>query len=136
MFRNQKGAAELIEAALTIPLVVLLTVAIVNLGLAVYASQMAEEAARYGVRVASVSQDNPAGRGAAAAYQFATEVLPGLGSPQVTVLAPGGVAGATIRIRVTYRVPNFLGGLAGLFPGLPRDDFVVVGEATARQEGW
>jgi len=134
--REERGAAELIEAALTIPLVVLLLLAIINFGLAVYAAQMAEEAARYGARVASVAQDNPAGRGAAAAAQFASEVLPGLGAPQVQVLAPGGVAGSAVRIRVTYRVPNYFSALAALFPGLPTDDFTVVGEATARQEGW
>jgi hypothetical protein len=54
----------------------------------------------------------------------------------VQAVAPGGIAGSELGIRVTYRVPNLMAPLAGLFPGLPRGDFT--GDATAifRQEGW
>jgi hypothetical protein len=48
---------------------------------------------------------------------------------QVSVLAPGGVVGTTLRVRVRYEVPHFLG-----FLGLP--SLVVTGEAEGRQEGW
>jgi hypothetical protein len=54
----------------------------------------------------------------------------------VQAVAPGGIAGSELGIRVTYHVPNLMAPLAGMFPGLPHGDFT--GDATAifRQEGW
>ncbi len=130
LHRDERGT-EMIEAALTIPIVVTLLMGMVNLGITVYAGQMAQEAARYGARVAATAQSNPAGMAYAAAASFASSSFH-TGSPQVQVLAPGGVAGSTITVRVTYRVPNFMGGLV---PGVP-NPIVVSGEATSRQEGW
>jgi len=50
----------------------------------------------------------------------------------VEILAPGGVAGSTLKVRVSYEVPNLMGNLV---PGLP-SHFTAHGEATTRQEGW
>lgn len=130
LYRDRRGT-ELIEVALTAPIVVALLLGLVNLGIAVYAGQMAQEAARYGARVAATAQQNPAGYAFAAASSFAHTAF-ATGSPQVEVLAPGGVAGSTIVVRVTYRVPNFMGSLV---PGVP-NPIIVTGEATSRQEGW
>ena len=55
---------------------------------------------------------------------------------QVEILAPGGVAGSTLKIRVTGEVPNFFGSMAVLFPGLPSGPFKLKAESTFRQEGW
>ena len=130
-FLRDRCGTEVLEAAVTVPILVLLTLAILQFGTVVYASQMAKEAARHGARMGSVAQDNPAGRAAAAAYQYAQGVFPA-GNPEVQILAPGGVVGSELRIRVRYRVPNFVGG----FPGIPPGPYDVWGEATARQEGW
>ena len=54
----------------------------------------------------------------------------GAGSPDVSVLAPGGVAGSTLKVRVQYQVPS----IAGAF--LPVGNLTASGEATTRQEGW
>ena len=132
--RDERGA-ELAEAAWVLPLFILILIATVNLGIVVYAGQMASEAAREGVRMGSVSQVNQTGAAVAAARSFAQSAF-SIGNPQVKVLAPGGVAGSDIKLRVIYRVPNYFGGLAALFPGLPSHDFTVFGEATMRQEGW
>ena len=132
--RSERGA-EFVEAAVTIPIVVLVMLAIVQFGMVVYASQMASEAARHGVRWGAVAQANQAGIAQAQAAGFASSAF-SMGSPQVSVLAPGGVLGSNIKLRVSYEVPNFIGGLAGLFPGLPSGPFQVIGEATMRQEGW
>ncbi len=129
--RSRKGAGELASFALTIPILILVLLAIVQMGMLVYANQMAEEAARHGVRMGSVAQVNQAGVAASAAYSFAMTALP-TGHPRVEILAPGGVVGSLIRIRVGYTVPNFLGSLV---PGLP-PQFTCWGEATMRQEGW
>lgn len=130
LWRSKRGT-EVMEAAVTIPIMVMLVLAIVQFGVLAYASQMAKEAARHGARVGSVAQDDPAGRAAAAAYIFAEGVF-AIGDPQVSILAPGGIVGSELRVRVTYHVPNLMRG----FPGLPTEGFETFGEATARQEGW
>jgi len=124
-----RRASEMTEAAITLPIVLMVFLAIVQFGIVVYGSQMAKEAARHGARVGSVVQTNPAGAAAAAAYSFAQSALP-IGDPQVQILAPGGVVGTELRVRVTYRIPNLVGGL------IPSGPYEVFGEATARQEGW
>ncbi len=130
-FLLNRRASELTEAALTLPIVLLLLLGMVQFGIVVYGSQMAKEAARHGARMGSVAQDNPAMRAYVAALEFAESALP-IGEPEVRILAPGGVVGTELRIRVSYRVPNLVGG----FPGIPPGPFTVFGEATARQEGW
>jgi hypothetical protein len=132
LLHDERGS-ELLEAALTLPLVMLVTLAIVNLGMAVYAGQMAQAAARHGARMGSVAQQNAAGIAAGEAAGFANGAF-GIGNPQVSILAPGGVVGSIIKVRVDYTVPNLLSGFG--FPGLPRGPFKVHGEATFRQEGW
>jgi len=134
-FLRSRQGVEFLEAAVTIPIVVLIMVAIVQFGLLVYAGQMASEAARHGVRWGAVAQANQAGVAVAQAASFANAAF-GVGNPQVEVLAPGGVIGSNLKLRVSYEVPNLFGGLAGLFPGLPSGPFHVTGEATMRQEGW
>ena len=54
----------------------------------------------------------------------------------MTILAPGGVTGTELRVRVQFTVPNLFAGVGALVPGLPEGPFEVYGEATARQEGW
>ena len=55
----------------------------------------------------------------------------------VQIVAPGGIAGAELGVRVNYRVPNWIGSLGGLFPGLPRGEYFTGSTtATFRQEGW
>jgi hypothetical protein len=51
----------------------------------------------------------------------------------VTILAPGGVVGSTVRIRVTAHIPMLVpgGDALGLGPLT-----TVTAEATFRQEGW
>ena len=132
---SDERGTELLEAALTLPIAVLVLVSAVNLGIAVYAGQMAKEAARHGARMGSVAQENPTGIAASEALNFAQSTF-AIGDPRVAILSPGGVSGSILKVRVTYQVPNFMSGFAGMFPGVPTGPFEVVGEATARQEGW
>lgn len=118
---------ETLEAAITLPLMVLILLTIVEFGWAVYAQQVAQEAARHGVRMGIVSQGNAVGAAMSAASEYVGNGA--LRGAQVSVLAPGGVVGTTLRVRVRYEVPHFLG-----FIGLP--PLVVTGEAEGRQEGW
>ena len=131
---HERGAA-LIELALTLPVVLLLTLMLIQFGVLAYAGSMAEQAARQGARVGSVAQVNPAGFAVAEAQRVAYTGF-AIGQPQVVALAPGGVVGSELTLRVTYQVPNFVGRLAGLFTSLPTDAFAVSGTATFRREGW
>lgn len=134
-FLKDRKAIETVEAAITFPIAILIMLALVNLGLVVFGQQAVQAAARHGARMGSVSQTCAACR----AVSEARGSLAGLSlvqNPKVTVLAPGGVAGSTLKIRVTGEVPNFFGSLAALFPGLYKGPFQLKAEATFRQEGW
>ena len=80
----------------------------------------------------SVSQGCAACQAVTAA-QTALQGQPIIQNPAVAVLAPGGVAGSTVKIRVTARIPLFLP--AGNTLGLEQLT-TVQAEATFRQEGW
>ena len=59
MRTDERGSA-LIEMALILPIMLLVSVVIVQLGVAAFAGAAAEAAARQGARVGSVAQVNPA----------------------------------------------------------------------------
>lgn len=134
MLRNKSGM-ELLEAAITTPIAILVMLAIVNLGMVVYAQQAVQAAARHGARMGSVAQQCPACYAASAA-RSSISAAGIVENPSVSVLAPGGSAGSILKIQVSGTVTNFLAPLTGLFPGLPGDTFRVSADSTFRQEGW
>ncbi|CAG1002656.1 hypothetical protein ANRL2_04187 [Anaerolineae bacterium] len=133
--RDAERGSGLVEMALTLPLVLLVSFVIIQFGVTAFAGSAAEAAARQGARVGSVAQVNPAGYAVAEAKRVAFTSF-SAGDPQVTALAPGGVVGSELTIRVTYLVPNFIGFLGGLFAGLPSESIAVSGQASFRREGW
>ena len=133
--RSQERGSALVEMALTVPVVLLLALIIIQFGVTSFAGSAAEAAARQGARVGSVAQVNPAGQAVAEAQQVAVATF-SIGQPQVVALAPGGVVGSELTIRVTYQVPNFVGWLAALFSDVPTGSFPVSSQATFRREGW
>ena len=132
---RDRQAIETVEAAITLPIALLVMIATMNLGLVVFGQQAVQAAARHGARMGSVAQSCPACwavREARGAIESAGTVQ----NPSVAILSGGGRAGSILKIRVTGEVPNFFGGLSALFPGLPEGPFLLKGEATFRQEGW
>ena len=125
----------MLEAAITTPIAILVMLALVNLGMGVYAQQAVQAAARHGARMGSVAQQCPACYASSAA-QSAISDAGIVQNASVSVLAPGGSAGSILKIQVSGTVPNFLAPLTGLFPGLPGDTFKVQADSTFRQEGW
>ena len=130
-WRDRGG--DMVEGALTMPLMALVALALVNLSLAGYASVTANNAANAAARMASVAQADPVGQGMAAAQQ---SLQAGIGSFDVSLAAdsnPGGDVTATIQ----WRVPNFFGPLLGLFHA-NGGGAEISGEAVAqfRKEGW
>ena len=134
-FLRNRSAIETVEAAIVMPIAILVMLATINLGLVVFGQQAVQSAARHGARMGSVAQVCPACyavREARGAIENAGIVQ----NPGVAILSAGGGAGSILKIRVTGEVPNFFGGLSALFPGLPSGPFRLNGEATFRQEGW
>ena len=134
-FLNDRSGMEMLEAAITTPIAILVMLAIVNLGMVVYAQQAVQAAARHGARMGSVAQQCPACYASSAA-QSAISDAGIVQNTSVSVLAPGGSAGSILKIQVSGTVPNFLAPLTGLFLGLPGDTFKVQADSTFRQEGW
>jgi hypothetical protein len=134
MLTRNRQALEVIEAAATLPVMLLILIALVNLGFAVYARQAVQNAAAYGARMGSVAQDCRS----CAAYAAASSAVAGslVQHPSVQVLAPGGAVGGVLRLRVTGEVPNLLGPLMALNGGGFSQPLQVAAEATFRAEGW
>lgn len=123
---------EFAEAAIVLPLILLLTIALMNLTMAGFASVNANNAANYGARVGSVTQKAP-GRAAQRAAQESISHAP-IGKYKVNVSGGGG-PGAQIAVQVNWSVPNLLNGLLKFFGG---EGVSLKGSSTAtfRQEGW
>jgi len=124
--------AEMAEAAITLPITLLVALAMINATLAGFTSVNAANAANYGVRVGSVVQGGSAGAAASAAHQ-AISIAP-IGEYQVSA-SGGGRPGSVITVSVDWQFPNYFRGLLAFF-GASADDFHGAATATFRQEGW
>lgn len=121
----------MVEAALTFPLMALVSLALVNLALAGFASTTANYAAGYGARIGSVSQVDPLGHAVSAAAQIAEH---GIGDYNIVATAdtyPGGV----VTVQVNWEVPNFYASLMPLF-GAESGPLRGAAVSTFRKEGW
>jgi len=129
-FIQERTGMETIEAAITTPIAVLIMLATINLGMVIFGQQAVQAAARHGARMGSVAQSCPACYAMSGAKEaIATAKL--VENTQVQVLAPGGVAGSILKVRVSGTIPNYLGGFIGW-----SDPFQVSSDVTFRQEGW
>jgi TadE-like protein len=132
--RNRKGL-EVVEAVATLPVALLVLVALINLGFAVYAKQAVQNAANYGARIGSTAQSCRA----CLAYVTARQTLEGtlVRKATVEILAPGGSVGSVLKIRVKGEVPNLMGPLLGLLSGGQwAGPIQVSADAVFRAEGW
>ena len=125
--------AELDEAAFALPVLLLVSIGLVNLALLGFAAVNAANAAEYGARMGSVALANQASVAYTAAQQKVSAVR--VGSYTVSV-SGGGRPGARIDVAVTYRVPNYFGGLGRLFGVSTPAQFQGTARAYFRQEGW
>jgi hypothetical protein len=138
LVRSRAGAfvsdrrGDMAEAAVTLPVVMLATLALVNLTIAGFASVNAANAASYGARIGSVNQENPAAVAAAAARQMLAHAP--VGDYGVSA-SGGGPPGALLAVSVEWTVPNYFNGLLALF-GADVGEFSGSTVAYFRQEGW
>jgi len=127
--RGRRG--DMVEGALTLPLMALVTLALVNLAMAGYASVTANNAVNYAARVASVSQNNVTGEAMNAANRALSA---GIGSYAVSIQAdnyPGGL----VQVAVAWEVPNLFGSLMPLF-GQTNEPLNGEARSAFRKEGW
>ena len=132
--RNRKGL-EVVEAVATLPVALLILVAMINLGFAVYAKQAVQNAANYGARIGSTAQTCRA----CVAYATASQTIRGtlVRNARVEILAPGGSVGSVLKVRVNGEVPNLMGPLMSLISGGQWSGPIhVSADAVFRAEGW
>jgi len=131
LLRDRRG--ELDEAALVLPVLLLISLGLVNLGILGFAAVNAGNAANYGARMGSVAQSNPTGVAVSSAYQMLSAAPVGTYTVSVT---GSGLPGDMMIVQVSYSVPNYFGGLAGLFGVSTPGNFTNTATAYFRQEGW
>jgi hypothetical protein len=124
--------AEAAEAAITLPVAILVTLAFVNMSLAGFSSVNAAIAAYVGARYGSVAQEGASAAATRAAYAQINAAP--VGEYNVSV-SGGGRPGSVIAVTVHWEFPNYFKGLAGFF-GLSLGDFEGTAVSTLRQEGW
>jgi len=121
---NERGSAA-VEFALVLPLVLVMSLAIVQIGLLVKDQILVEEAARAGAREASVNADDEQVR------QVVVSAAVGLDETKlgVTIAREGG-AGSAVTVTVDYPAPVDIPLVTWLFPG----SVDLRGTAVMRQE--
>ena len=133
LFFSRKGD-EFAETAIAMPAIVLITIALMNLTLAGFASVNANNAANYGARVGSVTQQGAGGAAYSAAMTSISHAPVGDYSVGVT---GGGFPGAQITVQVDWRVPNYMGSLLAFVGGGGLSGDIEGSSASVfRQEGW
>ncbi len=125
---------EFAETAIVMPIILLVTIALLNLAMAGFASVNANNAANYGARVGSVHQQSVASFAYSAAEQSVSYAK--IGTYTVSVVG-GGFPGAELSVTVTWDVPNLMGGLLSFVGGSSLGgDIKGSAVSTFRQEGW
>ncbi len=136
MLTRGRRAVESLEAIITLPFAMLVVMMIVTFGFAIYAQQAVQNAANYGARVGATAQSCRS----CVAYTTAKETVERsfVRNPRVEILAPGGVVGSTLRIRVSGQTPNLMGPLLAFASGGAVDGgpIKVSADATFQAEGW
>ena len=112
---------------------ILVSLGMANLALASYCGVAATNAANYGARVGSVSQENPAGRAIAAAQTHAAQT--GVGEYTASAYG-GGKRGSQIVVEVHWQFDNWFQGILAFVGGSSPGTFQGDARSTFRQEGW
>lgn len=130
--KNMQAGQSSVEFGLLVVVMIIMFLGMMQFGLYLYGLSVVENAARNGARAGSVAQDCQICLAVQAA-QASMHGAPALANPSVQILAPGGVVGSMVEIRVTAHIPLIVpgGALFGLESVLN-----VSSEATFRQEGW
>jgi hypothetical protein len=124
---------EFAESAIALPVVLLVSFALLNLTLAGFANVNANNAANYGARVGSVTQKGAASAAYKAAMQSVGQTRIGKYTVKVT---GGGFPGAQIKVSVNWQVPSIIDGLMKFVGGGSIGAIKGSAVSAFRQEGW
>ena len=131
-WRSKEAVNSMLFFALLVVVTIVMFLEMTQFGLYLYGLSVVENAARNGARAGSVAQECPTCQAVQAA-QASMQGAPVLADPSFEILAPGGVVGSVVEIRVTAHIPLIVPG--GALFGL-ESILNVSSEATFRQEGW
>ncbi|RMD60457.1 hypothetical protein D6833_09600 [Candidatus Parcubacteria bacterium] len=125
----------LMEMAIITPMMLLLSIGMLNLVLYGIAGIHANNAANYAARVGAVAQSNPEAVAANAAAAKLSVV--GLGTYNVSV-SSAGPRGSLVRVAITYSVPSYVGQLAEMVGASSASLQALENTTTVyfRKEGW
>jgi hypothetical protein len=131
---TDKRAANMAEAAISMPVVLLILVFALNVSRAGYAAMAARNAANYGARVGAVAGTNARSYAESAAKaSLAQSGVSGDFPVEVTILGSG--RGTVVMVTVGWSSPTIMAGICSLFgEGCPKE---FSGEARSawRREG-
>ena len=132
---TDKHAANMAEAAIAMPVVLMILVFALYVTRAGSAAMAARNAANYGARVGAVAGSNPM-QYAKTAAETSLKQSGAPGSFAVDVQVVGEGPGGAVYVTVTWSTPTVMAGICTLFgEGCPGE---ISGEAQAvwRREGW
>ena len=123
----------MVESALTMPLMVLLTLVLVNFALVGHARSASQHAAHYGARMGSIALNGAESHARASAESVLESCL--CQAEVVKVLAAD-TPGGEVRVEVKWTVQNYFRPLFSVFGGTLPDSFEGTEAASYRKEGW
>ena len=125
LFSSSQG--DMVEAAVTMPLLLLVTFALVG-----HARNSAQNAANHGARVGAVTAS---GAGSAARQEAERLMANCFCTYSVTVNAAN-APGSTVTVAVAWTVPSYVDGFLQVMGGSAQGDFSGTVSASHRKEGW
>lgn len=131
---SENQGSQLAEAAIAMPVVLLVLMFAVNVALASYTAVAASNAANYGARVGAITRENPE-TWARAATRTALDQSGAGGSFSYSVLISERENGTAL-VTVNWSYPTLLSGLCRLFGGGCPADFRGSATAVWRKEGY
>ncbi|MCE2467274.1 MAG: pilus assembly protein [Caldilineaceae bacterium] len=130
LFSSSQG--DMVEAAVTMPLLLLVTFALINFALVGHARNSAQNAANHGARVGAVTAS---GAGSAATQEAERLMANCFCTYSVTVSAAN-APGGTVTVAVAWTVPSYMDGFLQVMGGSAQGDFSGTVSASHRKEGW
>jgi Flp pilus assembly protein TadG len=135
MLTDRRGS-EMAEAAISIPVVLMILVLALNVTRAGYAAMAARTAADYGARVGSVSGANARAYAESAANVSLAQSGVDISGFEVNAAVLGEGGGQVVVVTVSWSSPTLLAGICTIFgEGCP-DEFSGEERSVWRMEGW
>ena len=123
---------DMVEAAVTMPLLLLVTFALINFALVGHARNSAQNAANHSARVGAVT----ASGAAASAKQEAERLMTNCFCTSMVAVSAASAPGGTVTVDVAWSVPNYMDDFMRLFGGSAQGEFKGTVSASHRKEGW